>query len=246
MDSTSQHPEPGAPGDTRPVAAPPWLPGDELLIDPVPGPMPPPEPRRRRRSRGRVVAIVLLAIAAVLSVAVVVGEWATQTAEADALLDQIERSEAAMVVAMDTVSATLEQEGAYDGGLSDQAAQDLSQAAGAARDEVALAADAMSAIAVQPWHGGIAQAREAYLEHSRAWRDFLARAELEPSSWFVEDPSIETTWNAFTAELPDIVPMPDVRSLGGRVAAILDEGDGGGDQDSGGDTLQAAGPLLRS
>lgn len=238
MDPT---PPPQQPADSGAVTTPPWLPGTEVTVDPLPG-TPAPPAVGRRRSRARVTAIVVCAVLVVLSLAVMVGEWATRTAEADALLDQIERSEAAMITAMGTVSATLEQEGAYDGGLTDAAAEQLREAADAAHREVVLSSDAMSSIAIMSWHSDIAAARDAYLQHSAVWRDFLARAGLEPTSWFVEDPSIASTWDVFTAALPDVVTTPDVRSLNARVQAIVDEGaDEGGEAPDPGSTLQALG-----
>lgn len=218
-------------GATGAPDAPSWLPDAEVSIDPLPaGPL-------RRRRRGRVIAMVVCFVAALLSLAVVVGEWATQTAEADALLDQIERSEAAMLTAMDTVSAVLQEQDAYDGGLSDAAAEQLSAAAAGAKAEVFAAADAMRSISMQPWHRDVEEARQAYLTHSAVWQAFLSRAQLEPTSWFVDDPAIKSTWEAFAGELLDAIPSPDTGSLEDRARTIIEEDTGPADDSA--DTLSA-------
>lgn len=229
MEYTPPQPQTGGPGAP---AAPSWLPDAEVYADPIAAA----PPVRRRRRKGRIIAIALCFLAALLSLAVMVGEWWTQTAEADAMLDQIERSEAAMLTAMNTVSTVAKQPGAYDGALSEDAAGELRSAAGEAKAEVFAASDAMRSIAVMPWHQDIENVRQAYLEHSQVWQNFLARAQLEPTSWFVEDPAIEQTWDPFAAQLLDAVPSPDVESLRERAEAILHESD---NHDDGGDTLQA-------
>ncbi len=223
-------------------SAPQWLPGDQVLLDPMPQPDSGPHPQPgqpKKRGRGWTITIIALFSAAAIWLAIAVGEWAAQTAEADALVDQIERSEAAMMTAMSTVSAATGGSGSFNGGLSDEAAAELKAAAVRADEEITAASDTIKAASIQPWHGTVITARDAYLAHTAAWQDFLAGAAQEPSAWFIDDQAIESTWRAFKPTLAAVVPTPAVMSLDTRVQQILDEDNSGGD-DSG--TLQAAGP----
>lgn len=219
-------------GVTGAPDAPEWMPGVQVQIDPVRR-----KPHVQRRGKGRIASIIVCILAAILSVAVVIGEWAAQTAETDAMLDQIERSEAAMVSAMDTVQSVLQEQGAYDGGLSEEAAAKLSAVAGEAKAEVFAASDVLKSESILSWHRDIDEARLAYLEHTAVWQSFFSRAQLEPTSWFVEDPAIKQTWGVFAGELLDAVPSPSFGSLEDRVRAIVHEDDGA--TDNSGDTVPA-------
>jgi hypothetical protein len=112
----------------------------------------------------------------------------------------------------------------------------LRAAADAAREEVVAAADEIAGQPVQPWHGDVLAAREAYLAHSLAWQEYLSRAGADAQAWFIDDTAIERTWNDFTARFEEIVPTPAFGSLPRRVQAIIDGGDA---PDDGGSTLQA-------
>lgn len=228
-------------GSAPGVQGPPqWLPGASepfgATPEPVGGSDPVAPPMARKPRRAGMIAAVVLLCAAVICLGVAVGEWATRTAEADALVDEIERSEAAMVTAMATVGAVLEQEGTGEGSLSEPASAELRAAADAAREEVAAAAEAIAGQPVQPWHTDVLAARDAYLAHNLAWQEYLSRAGADAAAWFIEDSAIESTWNAFTAKFETIVPTPAFGSLPQRVQAIIDDGDPPGD---GGSTLQA-------
>ncbi len=154
----------------------------------------------------------------------------------DRLVSGIEDSEAAMVGAIEGVRVAIGEDGDTDERSAETDAE-LQRIAAAARTDIAAAGEDVAAVAIQPWHEDVVAARDAYLDHSGAWQDFLAAASDDAEAWFVEFPAIETTWQAFGPLVEAAVPSPALRNLQDRVALILADGDG----PEGGPTLAAAG-----
>jgi len=226
------------PQEGQPREAVPWLPAApvEPIVEHEPGHPAGPASPPRRTPRAVVAVLIAVAVAALIGLAAVVGEWAARSAEAEAFVGQVERSEAAMISAMSAVGSVLAQEGASETDLPDGAAQQLRGVADSARQEVAAAAEDIAGQPVQPWHGELLAAREAYLAHSAAWQDYLGRASDDAAAWFADDPEIERTWQDFTASFEAVVPTPDFAALNARVRTIIDGGDA---PETGGPTLEA-------
>ncbi len=228
-------------GATQPTV-PEWLPASQTLVGPqpeiVPGePGETPTGPKRRPSRALRAAVLVAVLAAGIAVAVIIGDWATRTAEMDRLLDGIEVSEAAMTSAMDDVRTVIGEGGILGDGEADEAAGRLERTAAQARDEVEDAAEQIEALAIQPWHAELLAAREAYLAHNQAWQDYLTEAAEDSTRWFEDAPEIESTWDALGPILTDALPRPTVANLDERVERILDDGS---QSDDSSNTIQAA------
>jgi hypothetical protein len=162
-------------------------------------------------------------VAAIITAAVVIGDWYARNLEMDELVDGIESSEAAMIEAMDQVRVALGEDGAADG-IAPETGEELQQIAADAGEEVAGAASQIEDVTIQPWHEDVRTAQALYLKHNAAWQDFLAAAAQEPQQWFVQYQPIETTWDAVGPALRTAVPTPALRDLDQRVERILDDG----------------------
>lgn len=217
-------------------STPPWLPGTQTLVDPAPSHIQPggaPPTKKGRRRRGA-IALVLVGVAVLLVSAVALGDWVTRNAEMDAIVDGIEESEAAMITAMAQVTSLvgewgIETNGSQAQGGTGEAAGQLTDAAEEGLTAVVAAAEQIEAVPVQPWHHDAVAAVEAYLAHNQAWQDYLRSASEDPAAWFVDDPAIESTWEALKPLLIEAVPTPALFNLDSRVERILSDSsvDGG-------------------
>ena len=235
-DRPPEHPgNRGAPGGRGPVD-PAWPPQSSVPEGAGPGTqVPAGGPAAPRRGGARRWLLLGIAASVLIACSVLVGDWVARNVEANALVDGIESSEAAMVAGMDAVREVAGGADALAPGASDDIARQLQQAATTALAGVTDAADTIEAVPIQPWHPQLLAAREAYLTHNRAWQDYLTGATEDAAGWFESPPAIDSTWQALGPVLRDAVPTPALFDLDKRVEAILDDSQS---QDS--TTLQAA------
>lgn len=176
---------------------------------PQPGWQPPPQgwaPPPPRRGRGPLAAAVLVLVLLVVAGAVV-GDWYLRVSEMEGLLDGTRASETAMSDTLDDIDAAIEDYSAATS-TSDQedALTEIEDAAASGRSAVAAAGDDLDALGFLPWHPALADARDRYVEHNRAWQDYLDAVSDDPMALNEEQPEISSTWqqahSAYEAAVP--------------------------------------------
>ena len=176
------------------------------------------------------IALVLITAAN----AVVIGELALRSMEADRLVGAVEQSEAAMKSTQEEFDAVLS---SYDTeNLTDEERERLRSELSdvAARGEMAIAAAGQGVADVQvlAWHSQVLGAQESYLAHNQAWVDYMAAAAADPAEWFRPQPDVNTTFADAKRPLIEAIPLFDPLRTLPRIALIYftGGGDGGGGQ----------------
>lgn len=180
------------------------------------------ESKRRRWMPVVVGAVAFLVV--VVALGAVVGDWGARNAEMRRLVSRIEASEQAMGDVQDAVrDAFIPYGGAGDLSEADRTAIDLRlrEIAAAGRDSIAAAGDDVAAVRWLAWHHEIGAAQEAYLEHNRAWRDYLTAAADDPTEFATSQDEVNSTFAAAEEPLRAAVPRPALFSLDDRVDVIF-------------------------
>ena len=171
------------------------------------------------------IAVLVLLTAAN---AVVVGELTTRSIEADSLVRAVEQSETAMKTTQDEFAAVLDEYDTQD--LSDdERAELLDRLAQVATDgqfAIAEAGLGVDDVPILPWHDEIRAAQESYLEHNRAWVNYMGAAAEDPAEWFRPQPAVNETFAAAKLPLVEAVPLLDLLQTLPRIEFIYVSGSG--------------------
>jgi hypothetical protein len=77
---------------------------------------------------------------------------------------------------------------------------------------------------ILPWHKKLNIARENYLEHNKAWYEYLSTIRIQEGDYAYEGfDQIGTTWIQVKYSLPGAIPSPDLFSLKERTYLILSD-----------------------
>ncbi|MEK9665427.1 MAG: hypothetical protein VW082_12515 [Candidatus Nanopelagicales bacterium] len=194
-----------------------------------------PAPRRRRSGMpaGLVwtLGIITLIVLTVASLAVI-SDLTARTVEDEMLISAIEKSESAMKATQDEFAAVLDKYDTQDLSDADRAEllDRLGEVASDGQFAIAEAGLQVADVPILPWHDKIRAAQDAYLEHNRAWVNYLGAAAEDPAEWFQPQPDVNNTFAAAKAPLVAAIPLLDVTELLPRVRAIFDDG---GESDGG-------------
>lgn len=150
---------------------------------------------------------------------VLVADWALRNAEMQALLEQVEASEAIMGELQESVEEAFEEHVA--GGDRGKLDSELRELAEAAAVDIAAAGLEVAALPITVWHVDIERARDAYLLHNRAWVEYMDRASRSSAEFIAPQPLVNETFIDAEPLFMRAVPVPDVRDFAGRVAAIF-------------------------
>lgn len=196
------------------------------------------QPARPRRRQGMptgliwTLGIITLVVLTLASLAVI-SDLTARTVEDELLISAVEKSESAMKATQDEFSAVLDEYDAEDLSDADRAEllDRLGEVAADGQFAIAEAGLAVADVPILPWHDKIRVAQDAYLEHNRAWVNYMGAAAEDPAEWFQPQPEVNNTFAAAKAPLIAAIPLLDVTELLPRVRAIFD--DGGGESDGG-------------
>lgn len=166
------------------------------------------------------VAGALAFAVTLLAGAIVAADWYWRTVEMGALLDRVEASESVMGQLQDDAAQAFEDHGA--GSDPEKLESTLTELATEARADIAAAGANVADLPIAVWHPDIEAARQAYLDHNRAWQEYMERAS-ESAEEFVR-PQDDVNITFFDAQAPfvEAVPLPDVGNLLERVAVIFE------------------------
>ncbi len=198
----------------------------------------PASPATRRRTPGWVPILAGIAAFVVVLVGFGLGaaDWTARNAEMNRLVTAIETSEAAMGDVQDQVELALAGIDTESGTLTDEQRAEVSARLQAVAEEgaqgIAAAETGVRNVRVLPWHRDIARARDAYLEHNRAWQDYLRAAAVDPSEMFADQPAVNETFLAVEPLLTQAVPDPALFDLDARVRLIFEEGQADGGEET--------------
>lgn len=181
-------------------------------------------PRRRWRGTPWVIAgaamLVLTGPGAVVGV-----EFVTRTAEMNALVDSIERSEAAMVEVQREVEEAFAPYADTEPTPEEQRElrEDLADIATRGEAAILAAGIGVADVRVLPWHVRIEEARRAYLEHNAAWVDYMAAAAEDPAEMVRPQPAVNDTFIAAERPLLIAVPRWDPTGVAERILSLYAE-----------------------
>ncbi len=160
--------------------------------------------------------------------AVVLGELALRSVEADNLVTAVEQSEAAMKATQaefDEVLSAYEAENLTDE-EREQLRAELSDVAERGGVAIADAGGFVAGLLVMPWHTQVLDAQEAYLAHNQAWVDYMAAAAEDPAEWFRPQPAVNETFADAKLPLIEAVPLFDPLGTLARIELIYVTGSG--------------------
>lgn len=173
-----------------------------------------------------IVPLVLVAmLGGILAASAVaaVGSWGWRLAELDVLLDRVEASETSMrqsTTAMQALLDSYDQEADPD---AEQIDAEISRIAGQARNDVEARGRDVADVSLPEWAHALRDARDAYVQHSLAWREHWDTVYRDPTSVETPSPAIETTWHAAQAAFRRALPRPRVQEQRDRVDAVFAE-----------------------
>lgn len=204
------------------------------------------DPHRRSKSRAPLMIIGALLL---LAFCLFLADWAARNIEAMRLLDQIEKSEAAMGVAQEaTVEvAKTAPKGTFplppDKDLPTDIASELEEISATGRDAVAEAGQGVAAVSFFPWHSDLIAAQASYLDHNLAWvNHFEAGSEEGEVLVRGDDGDIESTWAATEIQIRAAMPLVPFPGIADRVDTIFEEGT----NENSGSNLQVSGSIVMS
>jgi hypothetical protein len=192
-----------APSIPEPVQAPPAPPGDEPESTPL-------------NRTAIIVAVVAGFVATALAVAGVT-DWWVRNRELDRVLDGVERSERAQYSFLDIAAST--QSSCIRRSTCDLTA--VVRAAKVALPELQRSGEQVADADVARFHGGIKNFRTVYLDHNRAWQEFLSGVVLQPIYYTQPSDDIETTWEKVGNAAPRAIPPLPLHDARGRIEEIL-------------------------
>lgn len=170
----------------------------------------------------------LLAFLLILVVGgVVTADWTVRNNEMRNLVTVIEGSEQQMVRTQDQVSDAFrpfEIGGALTPEETALLTRQLAGIAADAEQRIGKAGRQVEAVSVLPWHTGILEAQDAYLAHSAAWVDYMARAAQDPVEFVNPQPLVNDSFLAAQPLIEGAVPVPALYDLRQRVAQIFIDG----------------------
>ncbi len=177
------------------------------------------------------LGIITLIVLTVASLAVI-SDLTARTVEDEMLISAIEKSESAMKATQDEFAAVLDKYDTQDLSDADRAEllDRLGEVASDGQFAIAEAGLQVADVPILPWHDKIRAAQDAYLEHNRAWVNYMGAAAEDPAEWFQPQPDVNNTFAAAKAPLVAAIPLLDVTELLPRVRAIFDDG---GESDGG-------------
>jgi hypothetical protein len=76
-------------------------------------------------------------------------------------------------------------------------------------------------VRILPWHASIREARDAYLDHNRAWQTYLTAATDDPAEFVTPQPEVNQTFADAEPVLRAAVPVPALFDLAARVDAVF-------------------------
>ncbi len=178
------------------------------------------------------LGIITLIVLTVASVAVI-SELTARTVEDELLISAIEKSESAMKLTQDEFAAVLDEYDTQDLSDADRAEllDRLGEVASDGQFAIAEAGLEVADVPILPWHDKIRAAQDAYLEHNRAWVNYMGAAAKDPAEWFQPQPEVNNTFADAKEPLVAAIPLLDITNLLPRVRAIFE--DGGGESDGG-------------
>lgn len=170
----------------------------------------------------------LLAFLLILVVGgLVTADWMVRNNEMRNLVTAIEGSEQQMVRTQDEVSDAFrpfEVGGALTPEETALLTQQLADIAADAEQRIGQAGRQVEAVSILTWHTGIRDAQDAYLAHSAAWVDYMARAAQDPVEFVNPQPLVNESFLATQPLIEDAVPVPALFDLRQRVAQIFIDG----------------------
>lgn len=192
-------------------------------------------PRPPRRWLGPVLGLATFLVV-LIGFGALVGDAAARNAEMRSLVTAIERSEAAMGETQENVRGIIQ---AYAGRTplseddQDELDAALQAAAAQGRDAIAAAGTEVAEVNWLLWHRDVAAAQESYLEHNRAWQEYLGRAAEDPSEFARAQDDVNSTFADAEVEVRAAIPLIALFDLRDRIDVIFappaDEGAGGED-----------------
>lgn len=199
------------------------------------------EPQTRTRSKWPVIAVAGVVL---LAIGLLVADWAARNLEMSQLLTQIEKSEAAMTTTQDRIREVVIPP---SGGLTPQqpdekqlgdAAAELRRISGEGRDAVAEAGKDVAAVSFFPWHSDLVAAQGAYLDHNRAWVEYLDAGAKDAAALGRTPDNIGSTWKIAEVRVREAIPIVPFPGIVDRINKIFAEGDA----ESTGPTIEASLP----
>ncbi len=181
-----------------------------------------------RMKRSRRWVPVLMGIIAFLATALVLGgviaDWTLRNQEMDAFITAVEESEAQMTWTQTSVSLVFDDaEDPAQGADAQAVAAELRGIAAEGRDRIKAAADQVAAVRISAWHQDVLLARQAYLEHNRAWQAYLDRAARDAAEFALPQDEVNSTFLAAEPYFREAIPEPDGYSLSERIDLIFAE-----------------------
>jgi hypothetical protein len=177
---------------------------------------------RGRPRRKRLVLMALLTVA--LIGAGLVADWYSRNRELDRLLAAVEKSETVMVSARDGFRSAARPYSGQPFLSNEQRSQLREQVTSVASDgaaQVIATGDSIRDIQVLPWHRSINKARDRYLAHSNAWRDYLTDVARDPAQVGQANPEISGTFVSAKRAFEEAVPLRPLHDLEARADRIF-------------------------
>jgi hypothetical protein len=176
---------------------------------------------------------------------VFLADWVARNIETLQLLNQIEKSEAAMgeTQAATVAVARTAPQGTFplpsDKNLPPDIASELEEISAIGRDAVAEAGEGIAAVSFLPWHSDLISAQASYLAHNLAWVSHL-EAGSEEGEVLVrgDNEDISSTWEAAEVQIRAAIPIVVFPGISDKVEKIFEEGA----NESSGPTLEVSGP----
>jgi hypothetical protein len=172
-------------------------------------------------------------LVALVGFGAVAGDWAARNIEMQALITQVEESEAAMGTLQEDIAAlAAEYQDRLPLNETDQAAFDAAiiDIAETRRADIAAAGDDVAAVRWLAWHQDVRRAQDAYLAHNQAWQDYLTRAIEDPAEFARPQDAVNSTFEEAEPAVREALPPAALYRLKARVAQIFapppSDGDG--------------------
>ena len=173
--------------------------------------------------------LVGVVVAALVVACAVVADWWETNREGDALLDQMESSQRDIRAANQDLADHMTGADAGDTEAYTQAQTGAMEASG----EVAASRSQAEGLFVLPWHRSVDQARDAYVDYTKAWSAYFDDAATKTRAEWAADfkqllLDVVTGWKVIETQLPEAVPPVPLHDVDGRVDAFLASGKSGG------------------
>ncbi|MCB0917356.1 MAG: hypothetical protein KDC39_02170 [Actinobacteria bacterium] len=185
------------------------------------------------------IIITVIGAVVVLLLCGLVANWALQNASLSSLLSKVQVSEDAMGDVQDEVVRLIEESRAELGPLASneqlvaQLKRDgngtrIERASSQGADRVETAGRVIAEQTFPFWLGDVLNVQSVYLDHNRAWVDYLERASGDYTVWLSKDAMIEPTWVAAKAAIRGAVPLLAWPGVTDQVNNIVEDDEPGG------------------